>query len=80
MSIGKSIDNLISTNVEIWGNAVKIKKDGKPDHTLSTSERVKIFYNIRKLNAFRSKLRWDIDSIIDKNAPNETKLNYYEGK
>ena len=79
MSIGENIEKLIKTNIELWHNATQIKKNGKPDHTLPSEKRVEIFYEIRKLNAERSTLRWKIDSELDANALNETKHGYFKG-
>ena len=69
------IESLIKTNIELWHNAIQIKTDGKPNRTLPTEERVKIFYKIRELNTLRSDLRWRIDSAIGFGT-NETKVNY----
>lgn len=75
---GESIDQLIDTNIKLWHQATKIKKNGKPDHSLPTAERVGIFYRIRELNAARSTLRWEIDSLLDETGTNETKTGYYK--
>ena len=75
----ESIEELILVNIELWHNATKIKKNGKPDYTLSTKKRVKIFYKIRELNAKRSALRWEIDSKLGIDGINETKSGYYKG-
>ena len=73
--VSKHIETLIKTNIELWHNAIQIKTDGKPNRTLPTDERVKIFYTIRELNSLRSKLRWSIDSATE-SGTNETKINY----
>lgn len=79
-NLGKSIENLISTNIELWHQATQIKKDGKPDYSLPSSERVKIFYRVRELNATRSDLRWEIDSELNSGGTNETKIGYHKGE
>ncbi len=78
MSLGRDIDDLIKTNIEIWHQAIQIKAKGKPKKNLSTLERAKIFRAIRALNSLRSKHRWKIDRVFG--GINETKLNYYENK
>ena len=80
MSIGENIEKLIKTNIELWHSATQIKKNGKPDHTLPTKERVDIFYKVRKLNADRSALRWSIDSELGTGGTNETKHGYHSTK
>ena len=76
MSIGKSIDALIATHVELWHSAEQVKKDGKPDRTLPTEERVRLFRKVRRLNAKRSAIRWEIDGVTG--GANETKVGYSE--
>ena len=76
-SIGQAIDALIASNVELWHLATQVKRDGKPDHTLPTEDRVRIFREVRRLNAKRSVLRWEIDSETGKGI-NETKIGYSE--
>lgn len=78
-NLGESIEKLIKTNIELWHNATKIKKNGEPDHSLPTSDRVDIFYKVRELNAQRSALRWEIDSQLDLSGSNETKTGYHKG-
>jgi hypothetical protein len=73
-----AIEDLIKTNIAIWHNATKIKRDGKPLRELSTKERVAIFRRIRSLNVDRSKQRWAIDSMAG--GINETKIDYLGAK
>ena len=76
--LGKTIDNLLRTNIELWHHAIKIKVDGKPLRTMPTRDRVKTFYTIRKLNTSRSKCRWEIDRAVGMGT-NENKINYSGG-
>jgi hypothetical protein len=75
MTIGKAIEAMIDINCQIWHEVTKIKDlDGKlhNEPTMPTEERVDCALKIRKLNAERSKIRWDIDKHFG--GANETKV------
>lgn len=78
-TLGQLIDDIISCNIKIWHTATqlkdisgKLKEDGLP-----IKEKVAIHTKTREENAERSRLRYEIDKIIDpENAVMDTKINY----
>jgi DTW domain-containing protein YfiP len=74
--ISESIEELILLNVKIWHEATKVKDISgqlydKPK--LPLEDRVACALEIRRLNAKRSAVRWEIDKAIG-SGTNETKI------
>lgn len=74
--ISESIEELILLNIRIWHEATKVKDISgqlydKP--TLSLEDRVICALEIRRLNAKRSAVRWEIDKVFG-GGSNETKI------
>lgn len=79
-TLGQLIDELISCNIKIWHNATQLKDISgklKENNRLTAKEIVAIHTKTRTENAERSRLRYEIDKIIDSdNAVMDTKINY----
>lgn len=79
MSIGELFDAMIKCNIRIWHEATKIKTlDGVP-RGMDPIEKVKIGQEVRRLNAERSRIRWEIDKRLMDEPLNDSKIDYVEG-
>lgn len=77
--IGKLVEDLVICNLEIWHNATRLKDFAgklRKDSKLSPREQIAIHTQTRVHNAKRSKLRYEIDRILDTDVVNETKIDY----
>lgn len=75
--IGEKISELININNKIWHEATKIKTlDNSIKKEIPAQERVTVFFEIREHNKKRSKTRMEIDKFFNKEAPDESKINY----
>ena len=81
MNIGKKIEELLLTNIKIWHLATQVKDiSGKlyDKSNMTREQRVECALEIRKINADRSKIRWEIDDCFSTGV-NETKI-FSEGE
>lgn len=80
--IGQLISELSLCNLRIWHTATQLKDEkGKlrRDSELSAAEKIEIHTATRQQNSKRSKLRFEIDRILDpETAVQDTKVNYLE--
>lgn len=75
-NIGKTINEFVLVNIQIWHEATKIKnlKGTLCDKsTMPLEKRVSCALKTRGLNAERSKLRWEVDKCFGSGA-NEAKV------
>ena len=78
-TLGQLVNEIISCNIKIWHTATQLKDlSGKlKDNGLSAKDKVAIHTKTREENAERSRLRYEIDKLIDnENAVMDTKINY----
>ena len=76
MNIGEKIEEIILVNSKIWHLATQVKDiTGRlhKNNNMTREERVKCALDIRRVNADRSKIRWEIDSFFGEGT-NETKI------
>lgn len=75
-NLGLRINEMILINIKIWHEATKVKDINgrlKSKTEISLDKRVECALNIRKLNAERSAVRWEVDSYFGAGT-NETKV------
>jgi len=78
-TVGKDINELIETHIELWHEATKIKDfEGNLIKDMPTEERVDIFMKIRLLNSQRAKTRDSINISLKSGYP-DPKINYVGG-
>jgi len=78
LSIGELFDAMTKCNIEIWHEATKIKTLNGVPRVMDASEKVAIGQEIRKLNAKRSAIRWEIDKRLMDEPLNDCKTKYVE--
>jgi len=75
-NLGATIEELVITNMRIWHEVTKIKNLSGTLHDkpkMSLEERVNCALVIREHNAYRSKVRWNVNVLLNSGA-NETKI------
>jgi len=79
VDIGERILELIDINSKIWHRATRLKDFNnirRTDVDITPTERVDHFLKVRRLNAQRSAIRWEIDKHFG--GANESKVGYKE--
>jgi len=82
MLLGKSIDNLIKSNIQNWHYDTQLKDingELRKDLKLSDKEIGEIFLKARISNRSRSEHKEEINDFFNQGT-GETKVNYYGGE